>query len=167
MGVLPILYIAAYLANQDEIALFEEGRYEAAANGLGLSVEVTSGAAVDTVTLLAMALIREGHPQRALEVLRRYPYENQQHCEQEVDALIDVGLERYAEAYDRARECLQIYPNSLILLEIRAYLLISAGRLELAERDIARMERLGASEVVLQGLRDMLGGLRQPHPTGP
>ena len=133
--------------------MLEVGRLQEAAIALGRAIALERGRDGDAVAMLALAHNEAGHHQEALNALNMFPHQLQVHCEQEVRALMGLGVEHYSDAYFRVEDCLESWPDSLLLLEFRAGLYFSLGQREQAEADLERLEELGASEETLERVR--------------
>ena len=133
--------------------LIEQGHLGQAINALELSLVLGGDRDADTVAMLAVALNQAGEHQRALDILDHAPRRHQASCEQEVRALMGLGVSHYSVAFRRVQVCLNDHPDSLQLLETRAGLYFSLGQLEAAEDDLARLQQLGAPAPVVDRVR--------------
>ncbi len=135
--------------------LLEAGDLTAAIAYLTQAIDLGSSRDPAAVAMLALALNEADDHEQALAMLRRYPHRHRGHCEQEVRALIKLGVNNYEEAFTRSQRCLLDYPDSLLLLEFRAALYFASGRLAQGDADLARLETLGANEVTLERVRGL------------
>ena len=128
----------------------ESGEPEQAVADLSRALQRTEGREPGIVPLLSAAYNQLGRHTEAYQLLRDYPASDLWHCEQEVLALLGLGVDRYGEAFGRVNACLVEHPNALRLIELRVGLFFASGRLEDAEADIERMQSLGASDEQLR-----------------
>lgn len=143
---------------------FERGDSAGAVSDFERSVSLFEGRDADAVLYLLMALNQTAQHERVLAVLDQYPLAGGAPgiCEQEVMAHLALGVSHYARALERADACLAQWPDSIVLLELRASLFYSAGRFDLAERDVARLRELGAPEEALERLRALRARVTAP-----
>lgn len=110
------------------------------------AIAISRGRDPAHVLALVMAFNHLGRYPQALAIIDRYPMDSQQMCEQEVLTLVGLSPPQPERAMRRFSQCIERYPDSLVLLEWSALAAFASGQSRQAEQILERLRALGAPE---------------------